>query len=901
MYMCQTEWCMNAYEYTSYEPGECPVCGEPLVEFDPEGPPPRAAHQPQGVTAVALSAVPYGGYELTLGDDDATQVYAGRRCRGRNTYVRQLMHDLARLGYYGPWRWGGRDSRFDWNLVGAVLAFKYDLVTHYGVTGQRENPFDRMPTAEQLNPDRAIRYYARESNPGRGSEEYIARRDLCSDTDGTRNHQVNIDGPLGRTERTLASQIRAAQRGRDPNQVRNFTTQQAVTIKRNTDAAIDGLDEVLGHADFSSLEPEEPNYETEITGLRETVAGSGHPEGTTLAPMRGNPSFSSVNMTDNVPPNVQTHLDTLMRSLRSQFDTMLDLDRNQTEGAAWLRADLTRLRGLTDPPANVDRVIDNRIQHLTRLVEVRDALYTCLRKAQVLAERCNTAFEEFGLGAFFQELRIYGTVDWSTALYLRYLVTNGSFPSGRAIYRLPVNDELIESTGETFNQICRRLCAGTRSGRCSDHVPEKLMVSVMGHESGGEHGGDFRAPHAFRTVKFGVDYNNHGVGRHLFVPDNTQPGPWVHSRGWGGSQFTTFDDPVEGVDHHDGLPFTSGNTPPVLDYIRDQEANINTGVVLFKTKFDTATREHRLCTYDPRFSCFDCVRRFSQDCLIPVGTSGDPQTGKRGAVSYAMLRNCADIRVTSSRAYDVPADQAASEMPDPRPFLPAVAQAVLDASFHLVRQQRNRLEAIVDEPGRRQPARRQGIGLFQGLQAVHTALLAAAGAGDTPLNANLRVWLERGATSLAIQRIRVESITGSTEAAPFYPSGSTAGYELEYPCSWLCAIIRYAGAGPQAWDYLCKHMQKARGSWSLGDISYNSNLDTFKASLVEAMGRLPQSGVNAFPVAAGNLESVFNGSNIESVHRDLVQLDPALSAGDSVAMAVRIFSRGGQQEKLFMH
>lgn len=88
-------------------------------------------------TARVLPGMPYGGMVLQRGDADNSQTWGGvvvsdPRHDGAQ-YVAELQRDLLRLAYYGPARGGETVGVFGLQLMACVLNIKQHLVAHYGV------------------------------------------------------------------------------------------------------------------------------------------------------------------------------------------------------------------------------------------------------------------------------------------------------------------------------------------------------------------------------------------------------------------------------------------------------------------------------------------------------------------------------------------------------------------------------------------------------------------------------------------------------------------------------------------------------------------------------------------------------------------------------------------------
>ena len=141
-------------------PQRCPLCGSAIVYTEIEDPVHMLpeVHITGSPTGVVLDRVPYGGFALQFGDDDASKTYAGaEEPDDRGGHIAELKHDLLLLGYYGALRFRtverAAPGGFHIHLLGAVLAFKYDLIHEYGVQAEARPTPPQLPEGSQLTVD----------------------------------------------------------------------------------------------------------------------------------------------------------------------------------------------------------------------------------------------------------------------------------------------------------------------------------------------------------------------------------------------------------------------------------------------------------------------------------------------------------------------------------------------------------------------------------------------------------------------------------------------------------------------------------------------------------------------------------------------------------------------------
>ncbi|MFH1197542.1 MAG: hypothetical protein V1720_17720 [bacterium] len=857
MYFCINPECQDFLNTIEIE-GEpqCPRCCETLSLYE-DCQPTEEAHHPRGITAIAITALPYGGFQLTYTDCDDTRRWGGQVRTGTNLHVRELKNDLQVLGYYGPARFfsdtTGRENLFDWHLVGAVLGFKYDLVRYLGVRSQANPPFTAPP--DNLRAEHPI-HYTNLTNPYRSEACINVIVKLFEIPELSINFQ-QLQNDINRAVQQLS---------RNPDRVGNFTNQQRLNnILRGIDGIVEDLNAALQAVGGNT--PPEPNYEVEINSSLERTEGSTNRESTDLGPMRSEVVFPANTYNPNIPVDLQEHLRDVDQSYHNMMTAANRLDRDSAQGAAWLRSDIARLRGMESPPGNRDQIIENRITHLERLVNLRNPISTLIRKLAVVIARAGNYFNSIPGEEYYDRLKLYGTVDWSTALYIKQIVINGALVYGRPVYRLPIDDEISEVVDKTTNQIIRQYCNDTQSIRVSNHVPEFMMVSIMGHESGGKHTFTYprRNPLQIRTPILGVDWNNNSPPRrHKFQPWNTVPGPWIWSRGWGTSQFTPREIEIDNVQFHSGLPFSDegDSDPPEADFIQSQERNIRRGIELYRDKFDNRSQtQGNTCSYsEDQYNCLKCMRRFQSGDILTQGNS------------FSMLRSYLQVSVTFSRALDVTGTTLANSITDTKPFIPSVAESLLNSRNQIRNMPTTQLERILEQ--RLNARQRSGaIDLLGGnsrLQSLHAQIMGSR--TDESFTANVKALFTRSSSS-AVTAIQLFAEDDANCVAQPWPASETSNAEEQYPCSWLKAIILYAGGGRQGREYLSKHVASFRTTFALGGIAFNQDLNQFKQNVRTAITSTRSSDPD-FPREPADVNTIVNDSNIQGVHSDLVGLQP---------------------------
>ena len=290
-------------------------------------------------------------------------------------------------------------------------------------------------------------------------------------------------------------------------------------------------------------------------------------------------------------------------------------------------------------------------------------------------------------------------------------------------------------------------------------------------------------------------------------------------------------------------------------------------------------------------------------------------------VSFGLTKNAYDLTIKSTKEFDFSDKKSATSgttSTQLKPFLPAIAKALLDEKVHLESTQQKQLEALAEPPDPKTVATRKlGLRLFSRSSNQDTERgtdaktlfdqIAKDTSQSVSIELKLRLWLSRTMIiqrakkvvvtghGVLLQSIRIEKLTQSTKKPPFYPSseaGSGTGFIREYPCSWLCAIIRYAGAGPLAFNYLKKHISYLRNRWVLPEIVYKGTYEAFVQEVITATKTLTTDSNSTFPVKSENISLLIRTSNAKNVYKMLKGLKPAPTADSSKFPAILALKKG---------
>ncbi|MFO7562987.1 MAG: hypothetical protein R6X02_10125 [Enhygromyxa sp.] len=575
-------------------PLRCPLCGSGIVYTEQDDPvfmlPEQ--HITGRPTGVVLERVPYGGHALEFGDDDASKTYGGvEHPDDRGGYIAELKHDLLLLGYYCPLRFRTieRAARggFHIHLLGAVLAFKYDLIHEYRVPAEAQpSPpalaDDAEPSVANVGP---IQYDRSLSSPYQPefAEFYLKmvgqreRGGVLQAFDRARARWNGSGGWL-----TINERQRTRHRGAGPYIQRDVRARDRATL-------VDTRPE---------RQRSRPGGDFE-TRVRELV------DDAVLSPVAGEPD--EVELGEAVDEQglepiaeLERVLTELVGGIESVWGEVEEWDAGTEGQAQSLRDEIARMQAAGETRRLSD--YQNRLAHWD---ELRADWQRVRQRVRVLVARTRAALRQRmpEFVSYRNALIQASTVDLATAVRIKHILLHHTLPAGtgeRGVFVNPVDDEIRDlADGQTIEDVIRSCCDNRR-------VPYPIMAESVQHESGARQAtrvGRVRVP------VYGVDWNNVGR-RHVFDEVLTRSSQWRWSCGWGATQYTSFSAATDGFDHRTGIPTTREPEPPMPPYIDSIQGNIDIGVRLMRTKFDrTAFDRHnpRDCTFETRFDCNRCL------------------------------------------------------------------------------------------------------------------------------------------------------------------------------------------------------------------------------------------------------------------------------------------------------
>jgi hypothetical protein len=608
-------------------PKRCPLCRSSIIYTEYEDPvfvlPEvviRGSPTPADVVGIVIDTVPYGGHALRLGDDEAARRFGGAsHPEDARQHIAELKHDLLLLGYYSPLRFReverASPGAFHLHLLGAVVAFKYDLIHEYGVAAQAAPPPPAdsgslsVQTAGPIQYDRSLR------SPYHPlfAPLYLALVGQTSRPGLTTKLQAAKDQWDGRAGwKTVTETSRSRHRGAQP------FLQPQVQLARLR-ALVDDRPRQTG--DLSEL----------LNGLLET-------EG--LSPVTGEPETP-----DAGQPLDAGGLEPISQLERALAEALAICQAVCTDIDAWdqgregqaqtLRDEVDRVRR-EGPPRN----LGDYEARLSSWESYRDAWRLIRRQVRTLVGRTRAYVRQHlsAFRAYRDALIACGTIDVATAVYIKHMLLHRTLPARggeRGVFVCPTNDEIEDlPEGQTLDQVINRCCT-------QRNVPPPIVKESVQHESG--------ARQATRIGRlsvpvYGVDWNNVGK-RHSFDEVLTRAEQWRWSCGWGATQYTTFSGDADGFGHRTGIPVTRDPTPPMPPYIRTLAGNIDIGVRLMRQKFDRTTLDAshpRDCTFSTRFDCVRCLAPSRFGCssvdelvnLFKAVNSQGQSTGDRNQYSF---------------------------------------------------------------------------------------------------------------------------------------------------------------------------------------------------------------------------------------------------------------------------
>jgi hypothetical protein len=601
--------------YGQGAPRRCPLCRAAIVYTEYDDPvfvlPEiviRGSPTPAEAVGVVIDTVPYGGHALRLGDDDAAHRFAGAdHPDDTGRHIAELKHDLMLLGYYISPRFRAVEraspGAFHMHLLGAVVAFKYDLLDVYGVgaevspTPPADSGSLTVQTVGAIQYDRSIQspYHPHFAPLSRGIIGQRTRQGLMAKLQAVKDRWDSRQG-----WKTTTDAARSRHSGEQPY------IQPAVPTARLREL----VDDRPGQArDLSDV-------------LRALIETEG------LAPVGGEPDLPDVGQ-----PLDARGLEPIAQLEPTLAEALALCDAVCTEIDAWdqggegraqtLRGEVERLRGEARPP----RSLRDYEARLSSWETYRDGWRQVRLKVRMLVGRTRAyVLQHISSFIAYRNALIHsGTVDIATAVYIKHMLLHRTLPSGsgeRGVFVCPTNSEIEDlPPGQTIEQLVE--------ARCALHdVPFPIMRESVQHESGASQATTISG---LMVPTYGVDWNNEGL-RLVFDEVLTRAEQWRWSCGWGATQFTTFSGEAGGFDHRRGIPVTQSPEPPVPPYIRSIVENVDIGVRKMREKFDQI-RDRRECTFTQRFDCVRCLTpsRFGctsvndlADLFKPVNRAGEP-------------------------------------------------------------------------------------------------------------------------------------------------------------------------------------------------------------------------------------------------------------------------------------
>lgn len=579
-----------------------------------------ADYRPEKVApavAMRLDVRPYGGHVLRFGNSDLTGQYDqspadAKLARG---HIRQLKHDLLFLAYYGTReRVVAKDLGgvpiFEATLVGALLALKFDLSFFYGV-----------PTTTDL------------------SQTTVSDDELRGTTLESFSKPIYFDpnlpdNPIKAIAQSLiyplAERLRLPARARKKYDagIQSFRESRvaglsAAKVKQRRTVALRSL--VAGMA---LLKKEAPTFD--LSGVD---AVPGVRKSRSVGDVLAHPEFASCR-----------------RSPWDHFADDLLLLAGVDPRIAALDAILADLAGDEALRQKFQGPVDRYKLHAEALLGAPEAQLETLR--QIIGGLPET------FAPYRAAMHRYAIVDHATAFYIKAMLAEiriGSAsgkltaqPGRKLVYHAPFlgiqgEPETLDAYADLVIEACKE------NGKFV--VPPMILLERQKNESGyratdavgnlAVTADELKAKGKVRVPMIGIDWSNWGrkgagVSNYAFSELFTNSvgrrqseypgyfGPIVHSRGVGGGQVTA-PTIVAGVSPksrreiggHEwvcGIPVPNDETMPTPGNWVGSKTSIERSRDLLRSKFQTASEEHRDCTYDKaggkRYDCAACLARF---------------------------------------------------------------------------------------------------------------------------------------------------------------------------------------------------------------------------------------------------------------------------------------------------
>lgn len=285
-------------------------------------------------------------------------------------------------------------------------------------------------------------------------------------------------------------------------------------------------------------------------------------------------------------------------------------------------------------------------------------LQQAMQRMETFRTELDAASAPAWANGYKEQLCVFGTLDRSTAHYVKEMVHTGRL-NGKPIFRVPHDDEVtLLGRQELERMLPLLLDQGlTKVQRTAGDGPLPILKFIFVHESGAKHVGNFAGK---MFVKLGIDWRNSSRNAASFHETLTSGKRLSKSRGWGTTQFTTFDEQeflLEGpagavvkFNFDSGIPVTmdDGTQTPMPLLISSEEKNVFEGLLRYLRGFRQSVVK-RECSFQPdsnavsdrSYDCNNCAKLLKtgpasiQDGLRTFDdTQGDferviPEKGKR--------------------------------------------------------------------------------------------------------------------------------------------------------------------------------------------------------------------------------------------------------------------------------
>jgi hypothetical protein len=589
------------------------------------------------ITAVVLKELPFDGHLLRYGNRDADvfetvvvpaakgkkarkkkgwargdakygldHTAPGPTARANPVYVRELQEDLIWLGYFSPSRGNPNPGKFDVFTLGAVLAFKQDLVEIYGVGVSPT----RLPV--QAGSVRAGEFQTAIASQAAFVSPVRIMLDWFKALQGAKK----IKG-VQRVAADLASGVK--NKLAKAKTAKSFRQSLAQFEQRR--ATLAALAEGWPH--LAALENVDKPF----------------------VPFAPKSASKSVSQLAAVPPGKQPkHADA--DALEGDAVWSLDEYNARDDNRAPFFADLRKALGALDKALEAIADARGRIDALTPQAEVAaewspsksaaEATLTTLKKLLGLV-RFWILDSPRQVEAWLAHIVELGTVDQPTAVYLKALREGGKIgPQRRPAYQLQamtLKDDFgsADAGGKYLREECTGRSRNSPGGK-SNTMPEIIALQFFGNESGLTFTHTV-APYNTRAedkdtrvVKMGADTNSQRRG--TFDPVFHKGGDWFVSRGWGVGQATDVDIKLDGVQLRRGLPIL----PPGAEAVQHPKPYVDREVSVadamerkILVRYDRSQR--RDCTFRNvrqgyYYDCHSCLKRFFDESLRGEGRYG---------------------------------------------------------------------------------------------------------------------------------------------------------------------------------------------------------------------------------------------------------------------------------------